>query len=1063
MSTNKGNVLLYNLNGFKFLGKIEYDYENKKKYLLNNHEKIISKSALALENLYKDKKQEKSISSTFFIRNLFIDEESDLALANYSDNSINIFPYSTSIKNNNGLLGSKYKKDKNIFKLDIYDKIQYNLELKGNLNINQNNFFIFSHFEKITDICWLNNNYKSFITSSTDQSLMLWNYRGDKWVNHYFDLLKIFDKNLNNFQNQVLNEDQKFSLEKGRNPNYYENEEKDKRINEISLFKIKYFINVIISHPKRNDIIITGDNKGNIYQFDCDLKEQPKKLVVGSFAINSLSFSRNGNFLAVGFTTGNVILVDFNNNCKFCSIIEEYNNDDNEIKERIRKNMILSYCHIFKKFTYIDNIPNINSIDNNFNNIFKNSEYENSTIKILSMNSYKSLRIQVIKKSLFSNNINQYNNLNKHSDFNYHDKKNVNGNIPNNYFNSTIKNLNYNYKIKKIEMHVSEDYLIILFDNSNILINRIESNSISGIITLNNHYLEFYDIKSDSSGLYLAVLSDAFANQESFDFQSIENNNDFYSEVNHENNINYDKRESNFNFSSNQNFNSLDKNRSIEFKSNVLRPTEHKIIDNNLYKSTFTSGLDKGAEKTLIELSTVRDNIRKKSSIIIYEIGTGNFVCILKNLFVIANFKFSNDGRFLCVTSDSGCVSVWNTSGEIRENIFSISEEIKINPNFWDSFRINFCLENADKFDFFQIENQEKNKNNGLIKSIHEKKNLNRLSKDEEKRRKNHRNEINKITNFSPSIEKKSIGKKTFSRDKKKTDSNTNIDTNNSPSNLNKAKLTTTNNYNDTSYKSLYLNNNTNNYKNSSRLINAKSSEIEENLLNRSSRGKIFSNYPIGSKNNYNIEFKNSNSSIDKKMNKSPKGKQPNMLYSSSNLYKKSFQLEEFVNLDNRASKANLKSFDKGSNFINNNNNEIFNKDRQIVNSQIVSSKDYLINFSKEKMSVIVYTDPEDIDDLVDENLADYGNIVSRLLVNQIGLNPIPDNIITEEFFENSKIKGSTADQIEFIDNNINNFEKNILKNIDVNNTSYSKNSRNDHINKDNPYKRSYLKDSIDN
>ncbi len=1067
MTSNKGNVLVYNLNGFKFVGKIEYDYEDKKKHLLNNCEKVKSKSDLVSERLQLNNKEEhnKNTSSGFFIKNIFLDEDSDLVVINYSDNSISIFPYSKSIKNKNPLLGSKYTKTKNAFNFDAFNnQNQFNLELNVNNSNkeNQKTFFLFSHFERVTDICWLNNNYKSFVTCSTDQSLMLWNYRGDKWINSYFDLLKIFDKNLNNFENQVLNEDELNSLENGKFLNYTKDEEKEKVICDNSLYKIKYFINVIISHPKQIDLMIAGDNKGNIYQFDRNLKEQPKKFVVGNFAINSLSFSRIGNYLAVGFSTGNVIVVDFINNYKFCSVIEEYNNDDNEIKERIRKNMLLSYCHIFKKNTYVDNM---NSININLNSILKNSETENSTIKIISMNSYKTLRIQLIKKSLLSNNLNLYDNMKNKLDFHSPDRKDVNSNIPNNYFNSTIKNYIYNYKIKKIEMHVSEDYLIILFENNNILINRIESNTISGVITLNNNHLEFYDINSDPSGLYLAVLSDAFANQEEFEPKSFEN---------YKKGLSYEGKESNFNVS-NHKFNPMDKNRSIDFKSNDFRITVNKKNNNDLDKSTIKNGFDDRDDNiklTSNELSSLRDNIRKQSSIIIYEIGTGNFVCILKNLFLISKFKFSNDGRFICITSESGAVSVWNTSGEIRENILSVLEEIKINPRLWESFRINFCLENAERFNFFQkIEKVESHRNNyDLDKNIEDRKHdykINRpKSRNQNGIRNSQRNGANSSLNFSPDYERKAIAKRTQSKENKKTDLITNREATNIPTKLNNAKFVTTDNIKDTSYKSVYLNYETKNninYKNSVREMNFSSSNFEENPLKKSSRGKIFSNYPMISSNDNYIKFKNSSASKDKDFN-STKGGIPNMLYSSSNLYKRSFQVEEFVNLDNKASKADLNFINKENyEIINSNQNGNIDRPEHMINSNFRSPNDYLINFSKEKMIVNAFPDPEDIDDFVNDNFGSSGKKVSSPLMNQLDFNPSSDNIITEEFFENSKIKGSTADEIEYIENNINKFERNFVKKLDINNSSIGKHYRDAPANKENSYSGSLIRDSIDN
>ena len=68
---------------------------------------------------------------------------------------------------------------------------------------------------------------------------------------------------------------------------------------------------------------------------------------------------------------------------------------------------------------------------------------------------------------------------------------------------------------------------------------------------------------------------------------------------------------------------------------------------------------------------------------------------ILMETFKISKFKFSNDGRFINLSSDSGCVSVWQIPIEMRENIISVLDEMRRNFRFWDSFRIDYYKENT--------------------------------------------------------------------------------------------------------------------------------------------------------------------------------------------------------------------------------------------------------------------------------------------------------------------------------------------------------------------------------
>jgi len=170
---------------------------------------------------------------------------------------------------------------------------------------------------------------------------MIWTYRGDKWTNSYFDLLKTINYNLNNF-NFISNDKKMKSLQDNKSskpmqkPYYSDNNINDKYENKIetSYSQQKYFINCLALHPKYQNTFIGGDNKGNLFVFDIVLEKSLKKFVLGNFPVNMLNFSQNGNYLAVGFETGLVMLTDYTNDFKFCLKIEDHFIDSSNVYSR---------------------------------------------------------------------------------------------------------------------------------------------------------------------------------------------------------------------------------------------------------------------------------------------------------------------------------------------------------------------------------------------------------------------------------------------------------------------------------------------------------------------------------------------------------------------------------------------------------------------------------------------------------------------------------------------------------------------------------------------------------
>ena len=119
---------------------------------------------------------------------------------------------------------------------------------------------------------------------------MIWTFRGDKWTNSYFDLLKTIDQNLNNYS--FISNDKKIKamLDSKTTTNnlqksyYTDNNTKDS--NENKFEQQKYYINCLALHPKFQNTFIGGDNKGNLFIFDIQLQKTVKKVVIGNFPIN---------------------------------------------------------------------------------------------------------------------------------------------------------------------------------------------------------------------------------------------------------------------------------------------------------------------------------------------------------------------------------------------------------------------------------------------------------------------------------------------------------------------------------------------------------------------------------------------------------------------------------------------------------------------------------------------------------------------------------------------------------------------------------------------------------
>ena len=218
----------------------------------------------------------------------------------------------------------------------------------------------------------------------------------------------------------------------------------------------KNYITALKIHPLFKNKIFAGDNKGFLYIINLniepnDLNLKYRKYNIGTFEIVSLNFSQSGNLLCIGFETGYQLIYKTNKIFDCVLKLNEHFLSIDNVEYRKINNHILSYCY------------------------FLTNERNRHCIIYLK-----------------EHNIIEYAKLYKSDDGLSLSKKKI--------MNMIIKNT-----ILDLIMHKSENYVIILNDQKQIIINNIFDNKTTAIIDLSSQINKIYNIQIDISGLYLAI------------------------------------------------------------------------------------------------------------------------------------------------------------------------------------------------------------------------------------------------------------------------------------------------------------------------------------------------------------------------------------------------------------------------------------------------------------------------------------------------------------------------------------------------------------------------------
>ena len=242
-----------------------------------------------------------------------------------------------------------------------------------------------------------------------------------------------------------------FSTNKFSNLYFYLNNILQNPDDKNILNKKEIYLTIIKFHPNDNTKLFAGDNKGYLYIFDIKEKYfQYKKYYISDNSIENISFSKEGNLICIGLLTGKNLIYDINKNCEFCLKLNSDFLLQKDIDFRISNYQAISFCYFFKKEKHQDCIIFLKNT--------KNVEYSKLFYE------KKKLTKKKIALTEFENDI------------------------------------------LDIQMHVSENYLIVLNNKNTILIKEINLGETSAVINLSNQINKIYNFFIDRSGLYIFIL-----------------------------------------------------------------------------------------------------------------------------------------------------------------------------------------------------------------------------------------------------------------------------------------------------------------------------------------------------------------------------------------------------------------------------------------------------------------------------------------------------------------------------------------------------------------------------
>lgn len=82
------------------------------------------------------------------------------------------------------------------------------------------------------------------------------------------------------------------------------------------------------------------------------------------------------------------------------------------------------------------------------------------------------------------------------------------------------------------------------------------------------------------------------------------------------------------------------------------------------------------------------ENDIERTTLLMFEIGTGQTAAEIKSAFEVSVMQFSEDGKYLALGSERGSVSVWAVGLHLYKNIKQVLDSMRIQPDFWYNYPI---------------------------------------------------------------------------------------------------------------------------------------------------------------------------------------------------------------------------------------------------------------------------------------------------------------------------------------------------------------------------------------
>lgn len=82
------------------------------------------------------------------------------------------------------------------------------------------------------------------------------------------------------------------------------------------------------------------------------------------------------------------------------------------------------------------------------------------------------------------------------------------------------------------------------------------------------------------------------------------------------------------------------------------------------------------------------ENDIERSTLLMFELGTGQAAAEIKSVFEVSSMSFSSCGKYLSLGSTKGTVCVWAVGDHLHQNIKQVMDSVKLQPDFWANYPI---------------------------------------------------------------------------------------------------------------------------------------------------------------------------------------------------------------------------------------------------------------------------------------------------------------------------------------------------------------------------------------